>query len=451
MGATAPAAERLGLRAYVVGGAVRDLVQGREPTGEWDMVVLGEDPEGARALSRELARTWRWRDPVPFDRFGTYLVSGPLGPVEVSHGLQRTAVPSGSPDPLVRDAQGRDFTVNALFISCDPDALTGDGFQVLDPTGKGLDDLERGILRTPVPSRLTFLDDPLRIIRAARLSCTLNLRITPSIGRWAGELAPSLSGVAPERIREEMDRILMADRPSRGLGPLARWGAFAVLMPEIQAMAGFRQLTPHHYPDLFRHTLRVVDRIRPHPVLRWAALLHDVGKPATVTRGEEGDHYYGHESAGAVMARDLLMRYRVSRRIVHRVEELIRLHMVQYSPQWSDRAVRRFIARCGDALPDLLDLVEADTRSLRLRADKLRLLAEARSRAERISRQMPPPRSPLDGDRIMSLLGIGPGPEVGRAKEALAEAVVDGLIGTDRREAEDFLLNWWRGNGDRRT
>lgn len=452
----APAASRLGLCAFIVGGAVRDMVEGSASTGEWDIVVLGDGQEnkktdsvtGARRLAEELSAKWKWREPVAFERYGTHLVSGPAGTVEISQEELRTGLRDLSDDPLVHDALARDFTINALYIP-----LSGSFSQitVLDPTGKGFEDLADRLLRTPVLSRLTIKDDPLRILRAARFCSTGGYRVSSAFSRAAKELSGKLSGAAPERIRDEMNKLLTGMHPSAGLDRLARWGVLAVIMPEVQGMVGFRQRTPHHYPDLFRHTMRVVDRIRPDLVLRWAALLHDCGKPHT--RVEEGDvdHYFGHEGAGAELARVLLNRMRVGKGISRDVAELIRLHMVQYSGQWSDRAVRRFVNRSHDLLPRLLDLLEADSRALRLRAEKLRLLGELRERVERVTIDMPVPGSPLDGNRIMELLNVEQGPAVGSAKDALAEAVAEGLISAQTDAAERYLINWWKGRGDRQT
>lgn len=456
-----PAATRLGLSAFIVGGAVRDLVEGSGQFHEWDLVVLGQEGgsgereedsrTGARRLAEEICKIWDWRDPVAFERYGTYLVSGPSGSVEISQGGLRSSLRELSGDPLVHDALSRDFTVNALYIPLLDISHASRGIPVLDPTGKGFEDLSAKILRTPVHASLTVKDDPLRILRAARFCSTSGYTVSPFFSRVARELSGSLIDVSPERVREEMTRLLMGSKPSAGLSRLAGWGVFDVLMPEVQHMVGFRQRTPHHYPDLFRHTMRVVDGVRPDPVLRWAALLHDCGKPHTRSADGDVDRYFGHEAAGAGLALDLLTRLKAGREISRDVTELIRLHMVQYSEQWSDRAVRRFIHRTQGHLPRLLELMKADAGALRLKADKLRLLAELRDRVDRLKRQMPAPVSPLDGRRIMEILGLEPGPVLGAAKEALTEAVAEGLIPSQEAAAERFLINWWKDLGDSRN
>ncbi len=449
--ATAPAASRLGLDVYLVGGAVRDLVEGRPLSGEWDLVVIDRSGSGARCLAGELASVWGWREPVPFERFGTYLVSGPAGPVEVSQGGLRSRLPPPSNDPLIADALTRDFTLNALYVKLDGGVTPAEGPAVLDPCGRGVRDLRAGLLRSPGPADAIIRDDPARILRGARFCATHGYTLSPSLSRAARGLAGLLSRVAVERIRDEMHKLLMAEAPSAGLRRLAGWGVLEVLMPEVQAMVGFRQRTPHHYPDLFRHTLRVVDRSPPDLPVRWAALLHDCGKPGTRTEDGKVDRYIGHESLGAELASGLLTRMKVAKATAGVVIDLIRLHMVHYSSEWSDRAVRRFIARSGENLPMLLELLEADARSLRIRADKLRALARLRDRVEVIKETMAPVRSPLGGERIMELLGIGPGPGVGRAKDILAGALTDGVISGDPEEAERFLVREWKGLGGRRS
>ena len=448
----APAASRLGLRVFIVGGAVRDLMDGSVLADDWDLVVLdgerkhGKDGTltGARQLAGELSVKWRWRDPVAFERFGTYFVFGPSGTVEISQGESRTGLQGLSDDPLVQDALSRDFTVNALYI---PLSGSPKEIPVLDPTGQGFEDLARKFLRTPVHAGLTVKDDPLRILRAARFCSTGDYTVSPFFSRMAKELSISLSDVAPERVRDEMTKLLTGSTPSAGLKRLSGWGVFSVLMPEVQNMVGFRQRTPHHYPDLFRHTMRVVDRVKPDPILRWASLLHDCGKPSTRVEDGDVDRYFGHEAVGAQMAGSLLDRLRVGKNMTRDVTELIRLHMVQYSGEWSDRAVRRFISRTRDHLPRLLDLLEADTRALRLRSGKLRLLGELRDRVDRIITDMPDPGSPLDGNRIMEILDLEPGPAVGSAKEALAEASAEDRFPSQEGAAERYLIDWWKEKG----
>ena len=448
----APVARRLGLRVFLVGGAVRNLLEGAEFSGEWDVVVLGGGNGGARELAEEVSRARGRQDLISFPRFGTFLVPGETSRIEISQSHLRTRMPSGSGDPLLSDAHARDFTVNALYISLsegDPARGAGGVVTVLDPCGRGIGDLKDRLLRTPASPQLTLRDDPLRIFRAARFCAAGDYRVHPALGRGARQSWRLIPAISAERVLEEMNRLLMGLRPSRGLSILARWNAFALLMPEIHAMVGFRQDTPYHYPDLFRHTLRVVDRCPADLPLRWAALLHDCGKPSARSQADGVDRYHGHEALGGDLARQLLTRLKAGKKLIAEVETLVRLHMVHYQEGWSDRAVRRFVQRAGDHLPSLLNLVEADSASLRLRRGKLLDLRGLRRRVEELHRRVPPQACPLDGCEVMDLLDIGPGPQVGRAMQALVEAVMEGETEAGKEAARRYLVRWWREGGDR--
>jgi poly(A) polymerase len=439
---TAPIAKRSGLRILAVGGTVRDMLEGIPFGGEWDVVVLGSG-NGASELAASLAREWSWREPVSFERFGTHMVMGPAGQVEVSQAGKRSTIETKG-DLLYRDAATRDFTLNALYMSISTPLGTGN-VDILDPTERGFADLGTGTLRTPLAPAEIFRDDPLRIMRAARLSATRGYKVHPNLGQAARALTPLLLAVSPERVRDEMNQILVGSDPAAGLDKLARWGVFNQLMPEIDSMVGFRQENPYHFPDLFRHTMRVVARAPADLVTRWAALLHDCGKPDVRVRAPGGDTFYGHEAVGADKARDLLRRLKMGRRLTDGIVTLVKLHMIHYQSKWSDRAVRRLIYRADDHLPRLLDLLTADTASLKRRAQKLRDIDELRQRADNMRALTPVPRSPLSGKQIMELLDLEPGPDVGRAKEILVEAVMEGEVGSDEESARQYLVTKWQG------
>jgi len=435
----APHVMRLGLQVYLVGGALRDLVEGKPFSGEWDVVVFGGGDSGAGDLAGEVSRARGGGCPVYFPRFGTCLVHGAPSLIEFAQAQLRSTLTSLSPDPLKADALSRDFTLNALYMELAGSAPAG-SVNILDPCERGYEDLLEGRLRTPIPARLTFEDDPLRVFRAARLRACNSYRIDPPMGKAARRISGRISDIAPERILEEMNSTLLGEHPSLGLEMLARWESFGAFMPEIQAMVGFKQNNPFHFPDLFRHSLRVVDRCPKDLQLRWAALLHDCGKPAARTISEDGESYHGHEAVGAGLAAELLKRLKAGRKLTTDVTELIRLHMVHYQDEWSDRAVRRFIHRAGRHIERLLALVEADSASLRLSRVKLEELAELKRRVGQIMGTMPRPRSPLTGQQIMEILGIGPGESVGRAKDAIIEAVVEGEILPEEDAARQFLI-----------
>ena len=439
----APVAAQLGLNVYAVGGAVRDLVEGRRFSGEWDLVVFGGGDDGASTLAGQVLKVRGGGEPVSFPRFGTCLVPGEKYNIEFAQSHLRSSLTSLSLDPLVADALARDFTLNALYIRL-ADTKPPERLTILDPTGRGLKDLQEQRLKTPVPARQTFGDDLLRIFRAARFRACNSYRVDPSLGKAARDLSTKISEISPERILEEMNQILLSRQPSSGLELLGRWNAFNGIMPEIQAMVGFRQNNPFHFPDLFRHTLRVVDRCTADLSLRWAALLHDSGKPETRIPGDGSESYHGHEAVGSELAVNLLKRLKAGKKLTKEVSELVSLHMVHYQDEWSDRAVRRFIRRSGDYLEKLLELVEADSASLRLRKNKVREVQRLRKRIESVKSAMSFPRSPLTGKQIMEILDIEPGILVGRAKDALVDAVADGDIAATEDAARDFLLKWRR-------
>jgi poly(A) polymerase len=442
----APVSRRLGLRVFVVGGAVRDLAEGRVPA-EWDLVVIGAGTGGARGLAFSLARRWRWREPVAFPRFGTYLAEGPAGRVEIADSSLRTRLALPGDDPLRKDALARDFTLNALYLDPSRPPEKDGRLDVLDPTGRGAADLGAGVLRTPIAASRTLADDPLRILRAARFAATRGYRATASLARAARTCAPLLRDVAVERAREELDRLLAGARPSAGLSLLARWGAFVPLLPEVHAMVGYPQENPHHFDDLFLHTIKAVDAAPPDSATRWAALLHDCGKPRCRSVTPQGCRFIGHEAVGGEMAAEALSRLRFSRRAAREIVSLVRLHMIHYQQEWSDAAVRRLAARAGVLLPKALDLLEADSRALKRRGLNTRGARALRKRVEEVMRRSPPPVSPLSGREIMGILGVGAGREVGEAKRELARAAEEGEIPGGREGARRHLLNWWKGRG----
>ena len=438
----------LGIRVFLVGGFVRDLLEKKPLPQELDLVVFGEEPLKAASFARSLARSWGMGEPIPFPRFGTYLIVGRDIKVEVVDSRLRKGWSPEAGDPLLDDALTRDFTLNALYVD-----LAGPWFgnkaRVLDPGGEGLEDLSRKLLRTPVPASITFSDDPLRVFRAARFCATRSYTLDPSLARAAVKTRKLITNLAPERILSELNAILLSPKPSSGLEPLIRWGVLGDILPEIQGMSGFRQESPYHFPDLLKHSLRVVDRCSEDLPLRWAALLHDCGKPGSRVAGPGSDTYHGHEKAGAELAVKVLKRLKAGKKFTREVSELVSLHMVHFTDQWSDGAVRRFMNRAGEHLDKLLELVEADSSSLKLKKEKLASLAKLRERIAAIREEVPFPESPLGGKQIMDLMGIPPGPRVGEAKRVLSEALVEKRIQADEESAREFLLTWVKEGGNR--
>jgi poly(A) polymerase len=428
------AAAEIGVRAWVVGGYVRDVLLGR-PRDELDVLV-----EGARALevAERFATLAGARRPALFPRFGTAQVTWGDRLVEFASARAESYAPD-SRKPFVRPASveedllRRDFTVNAMLMDFEG--------RIIDPLG-GRRDLERRLLRTPRPAEVTFTDDPLRMLRAVRFAAELGFDLAPDLvptmRRLRERARPPVLSV--ERVNAELRRMLLSSRPRLALELLDEAGLMETLLPEVHAGHGVAQ-GGYHVADVFGHGLLTVERAAeaapPDLVLRLAALLHDVGKPSTAT---PDGAFHGHHEAGAELAREALVRLHFSNAEVERVVRLVRLHLrpVFYSSEWSDGAVRRLARDAGDDLWTLLALGRADIAASRYPdAGKLDEL-EARLRqvlAERPSRM----RIPVSGRDIMSIRGLPPGPEVGRIKAHLHELVLDGSLPPDREALLAYL------------
>jgi putative nucleotidyltransferase with HDIG domain len=418
------AADELGVRAWAVGGYVRDALLGR-PHPDLDVVV--GDGRGIE-LAERFASLAGARPPVVFPRFGTAQVTFRGRMVEfVSARRESYDAASRKPERVEpagveEDLRRRDFTVNTLLIDMDG--------RVHDLLG-GRADLERGVLRTPDDPVRTFEEDPLRMLRAIRFSAQLGFRLDPAlppvIRRLAHRLRPPV--LSAERVTDELRKMLVSPRPRQAMEQMASCGLLEVVLPELAACQGVAQGGWHTH-DVFGHSLLTVEYCRPDARLRLAALLHDIGKPPTAG---PGGTFHGHDVVGAEIAAGILRRLRVGNALADDVVALVRLHMrpIYYSSTWSDGAVRRLARDAGPLLDPLLELAQADTAaSAYPRPEEVDELA-ARVRSvltERPTRF----RIPVDGDDIMRVRGLTPGPEVGRIKRALEELVLDGTLPPDR-------------------
>ncbi|WP_207455323.1 CCA tRNA nucleotidyltransferase [Desertivibrio insolitus] len=355
-------------------------------------------------------------------------------------------------DSLEADLVRRDFTVNAL-------ALRVPQKQLVDPSG-GLDDMLAQLLRTPVDPATSFGDDPLRILRAARFTGQLNFTVEEGTLAAMEQLAPSLSIVSAERVRDELVKLLSADAPRRGIRLLVDTGVAELVLPEISALR-LEIDEHHHHKDVYEHSLTVVDQAidlekqrtpdrSPDLVLRLAALLHDIGKPAT-RRLEPGGAvtFHHHDVVGAKLATKRLKELRFDTATIKQVARLIELHLrfFGYSEgTWTDSAVRRYVRDAGDLLDRLHILVRADvTTRNRRKADRLAFAyddLEERIAALAEQEELDAMRPELDGEAIMRVLGLKPGREVGEAYRFLLELrLEEGLLGPDA--AEQRLREWW--------
>jgi len=424
------AADR-GLKAWVVGGYVRDHLLGRNQP-DLDVVV---EAGGARELALRFAELAAAPPPVVFERYGTAQVTLPGHLVEfVSARTESYASDSRKPDvrpaTLDEDLRRRDFTINTLLMDFDGN--------IEDRLGSARADLESRLLRTPADPVHTFSDDPLRMLRAVRFAAQLGFQLAPDLlpamRTIGGRLVPPV--VSVERIADELCKMLESDRPKLALELLDAGGLLDVVLPEVTAGKGVEQ-GGYHILDVFGHTLMAVGLTPPDLIVRLGALLHDVGKPTTAT---PDGAFTGHEEVGAGIARGVLERLRFPQRDVDAVVTLVRLHLrpVYYRSEWTDGAVRRLARDAGVQTERLMALARADIgASAYPEPEKLDELAARLTSvlSERPTRMA----APVDGKDIMRERGLPPGPEVGRIKERLGELIMDGEVEPTREAVLAYL------------
>jgi len=410
-----------GQSAYVVGGCLRDALLGREPA-DWDLTTNAPPERICELFPRSLYE----------NRFGTVVVRHAGSQYEIT-AFRRDASYSDFRHPdavefgesIEEDLARRDFTVNAMAWG----ARSGEEPAFVDPHG-GRDDLARGLLRAVGEPDRRFREDALRMIRAVRLAATLDFEVETetmaAIGRNA-ELAAHLSG---ERIFTELGKLLASARPSVGLRLMADTGLLAVVAPNLARQRGLDQ-NKIEGEDLWDHTLRTVDAAPNRSLLRLAALMHDIGKPDTLVDG----HFHNHETVGASMARHYLGQLHAPRALQERVAHLVLHHMFIYQPNWTDAAIRRFIAKVGTgSVDDLLALRAADNEGSGQPADSGHLVELASRIADQRAAHLVLTRNDLaiDGDVLMAELGLAAGPILGEVLDALTERVVSEPALNDR-------------------
>jgi poly(A) polymerase len=435
-----------GHRLYLVGGIVRDLVLGRALSGDIDLTTDAR-PEATTQLVRG------WADAV-WDqgaRFGTVgLKRGDVTFEITTHRAEAYVPESRKPDvsfadDIEADLARRDFTVNAMALRVT--GAEGEAPELIDPFG-GVADLAAGVLRTPLSPEISFSDDPLRMLRAARFLAGYGLTPQPDLVTAVRDMVGRLDIVSAERVRDELSKLLVVDDPSAGLWFIVDSGLADLILPELPAMR-VEQDPIHRHKDVLAHTIAVVAKTTPNLIVRMAALLHDVGKPKTRSIGPNGVSFHHHEVVGARMARDRLRALRFANDQVDAISQLVYLHLRfhGYSDDvWSDAAVRRYVRDAGPLLPELNELTRCDcttrnerkARMLAARMDALEdRIAELREREELESI-----RPDIDGGQVMAHLGIPPGRAVGEALAMLLEArLEDGPLG--EAEAYRRLDEWW--------
>jgi poly(A) polymerase len=432
---------------YLVGGVLRDRALGLHISDDIDLVLEGDAVALAEFLHKKgLSEHY----PVTYPRFGTAMVTIEGHLVElVSARLE--SYDSDSRKPYVSkatikdDAFRRDFTINTIMENLH----TG---EVLDLTGKAFSDLKAGIIRTPLEPKVTFYDDPLRMLRAVRFAVRLGFEIEPATWNAILEEASRLNIMGPEppvvsaeRIRDEFTKTIMSPDPARGLELLREAGLLRQFFPELLEMVGVTQNAWHLY-DVWEHTMAAMRTLPTDATLevRMGVLLHDIGKPATRSEDERGVHFYEHQFVGAEIARKALNRLKFTGEQIRDIVTLVELHMRlgEAKPEWSDSAVKRLIRAVYPYTDQLFlisqcdmaamrqDVPHADLPALRARIDAL----NEESNVAKIN-------SPLDGLEIMQVLGIPPGPQIKAAKEFLTNEILDGRLAEgDKTAARELLL-----------
>jgi poly(A) polymerase len=446
LAATAELAERFG-RAdrtlYLVGGSVRDALFPREDAAghDFDLTTNARPDEIERLVQG-------WADDVWAQgaRFGTIGCRRGGVDFEITTHRAEVYVPdSRKPevtfgDSIELDLSRRDFTINALALRL-PD------MELLDPFD-GLGDLAAGRLRTPLDPEISFGDDPLRMLRAARFIARFNLKPDPALEAAVASMHGRLSIVSRERIRDELDKIAVLDVPSEALWFVVRTGLADDFFPELPGLA-LEQDPIHRHKDVLAHTLAVMDKTSSDDrLLRLAALFHDVGKPRTRAITDGGVSFHHHEMVGARMTRVRMNALRYSSHDIDVVVRLVELHLRfhTYRLGWTDKAVRRYVRDAGPLLAQLNELTRCDcttrnankARALARRMDELEARIEELGQQEELDRLRPD----LTGNQVMELLGVGPGPVVGQALAFLMELRLDaGPL--PEEEAVERLREWW--------
>jgi len=438
--------KKIGVKVYVVGGFVRDAIMGRE-NHDIDLMVEGDGIQFSKLLANEL----NVPDIVPFDDFGTAIIPHSEIEIEVAT-ARKESYKSNSRKPEIElttideDMSRRDFTVNAMAVSILPDSFGS----LIDPYG-GIQDISKKLIITPLDPNETFIDDPLRMLRAIRFSAQLNFNIAPNTINSIEANRKRLEIVSWERIRDEILKCLSTQKPSKAFYLFKETKLMEYIFPELDIMSGVDKIGGKGHKDVFIHTLEVVDNaanLTDRMKVRFAALVHDIAKPQTKRFDPvKGWTFHGHEEIGRRMIKDVAKRMKLSNELRDYLMVLTKLHLRPIAlakKTITDSAIRRVMFEAGEDLDDLMALCRADITTKN--PEKVKKYMSNFNKVEELMRdvklrdEMRAFHSPVRGEEIMKTFNLNQGPQVGAIKRSIENAILDGEIENSYQAALDYMM-----------